>query len=62
MKKSNGNKASRGIQAVIAGAGSVGTMVASIATGTEGKTRLALTAVSSVLALVAAFSHPPRAE
>jgi threonine dehydrogenase-like Zn-dependent dehydrogenase len=57
-----GKKKSRGIQAVIAGAGSVGTMAASIAAGTEGKTRLVLTAVSSVLALVAAFSHPPRPE
>lgn len=55
-----GKKKSRGIQAVVAAAGSIGTMVASIATGTEGKTRLALTAVSSVLALVAAFSHPPK--
>lgn len=54
-----GNNNSKGIQAVLTGAGSAATMIGTVATGVEGKPKLALVALSSVLALIAAFSHPP---
>lgn len=53
------NQGSKGIQAVIAGAGSAATTVAAVASGVEGKPKAVLVALSGILALVAAFSHPP---
>lgn len=51
---------SKGVQAVLAGAGSAATTVAALATGVEGKPRAILGVIASVLALIAAFSHPPK--
>ena len=50
---------SKGIQAVMAGAGSAATTVAAVAANVEGKPRAVLGLLAAVLALVAAFSHPP---
>lgn len=58
--ENDSTQTSKGIQAVLAGAGSAATTVAALATGVEGKPRAILGAIASILALIAAFSHPPK--
>jgi hypothetical protein len=50
---------SKGIQAVLAGAGSAAATVAAAAGVVEGKPKAVLTALAAILAMLAAFSHPP---
>lgn len=59
MRENKAGK-TRGIQAILAGAGSVAVMVGTVASGVTGKLQAVLTAVAAVLAMLGAFSRPPK--
>lgn len=53
-------KPTTGMQSVLAGVGSAATTVAALTVGVEGKPKAILGALAALLALIAAFSRPPK--